>query len=628
MKSKISQAKHRVMYNDGVTHHIDNSVPGAKYRTSNASKVKNFNADDTAPKYDKNTAEIGIAQTTDRNKSDTTNKNYGNSNNGVKNNSLKNNKYRLSTAYRDGKHLLTRELGDTIVNYTPDIYDVADKNQDMATYTAEKLSGNSFMVARTGYRGITSIRKKIWSTRKKYYDTCVGNKSRIKSAKMSRNLKYSIGLDIKGSSKQMFRNQSRKLLNRIAQNDESSTRIVGKSIRLGINSIKYRRQIKASFVSIKQIISSLINVVIGFVSSIPTIIMTVISSIPLMIIVIVITIIISLVSYQNNTSWGLQALYDYEPTLETEFGIEIDIVELSCVQDALGWSRGITYADVERLVAYYYIENPYMNTYSNDEHYCTNPHDAKKTDFDTGLKRIFNTRNPAKRFNNEDEYGVDSSIDKDDMTYNSIKSINLPDLNFYPEYKNLKLGNDMNNPEVRAYYGSETKINERIAFAKSRYNTNLAWSAIYGTTNELPNNEILENGTIAQKAVELGKAKLGCRYWWEAEGPTYFDCSGFIYWCYSSAGYPIQRGTADSYRKIGAEIPKDQSQLKEGDLLLIDWKNDGSVDHVVIYIGNNQIIGANGGNSSTHGDDPKACVNIKKLSYCWNKTVSIRRLVE
>ena len=627
MKSKISQAKHRVMYNDGVTHHIDNSVPGAKYRTSNASKVKNFNADDTAPKYDKNTAEIGIAQTTDRNISDTTNKNYGNSNNGVKNNSLKNNKYRLSTAYRGGKHLLTGELGDTIVNYTPDIYDVADKNQDMATYTAEKLSGNSFMVARTGYRGITSIRKKIWSTRKKYYDS-VGNKSRIKSAKMSRNLKYSTGLDIKGSSKQMFRNQSRKLLNRIAQNDESSTRIVGKSIRLGINSIKYRRQIKASFVSIKQIISSLINVVIGFVSSIPTIIVTVISSIPLMIIVIVITIIISLVSYQNNTSWGLQALYDYEPTLETEFGIEIDIVELSCVQDALGWSRGITYADVERLVAYYYIENPYMNTYSNDEHYCTNPHDAKKTDFDTGLKRIFNTRNPAKRFNNEDEYGVDSSIDKDDMTYNSVKSINLPDLNFYPEYKNLKLGNDMNNPEVRAYYGSETKINERIAFAKSRYNTNLAWSAIYGTTNELPNNEILENGTIAQKAVELGKAKLGCRYWWGAEGPTYFDCSGFIYWCYSSAGYPIQRGTADSYRKIGAEIPKDQSQLKEGDLLLIDWKNDGSVDHVVIYIGNNQIIGANGGSSSTHGDDPKACVNIKKLSYCWNKTVSIRRLVE
>src|SRR5699024_1099704 len=126
--------------------------------------------------------------------------------------------------------------------------------------------------------------------RKKYYDTRVGNKSRIKSAKMSRNLKYSTGLDIKGSSKQMFRNQSRKLLNRIAQNDESSTRIVGKSIRLGINSIKYRRQIKASFVSIKQIISSLINVVIGFVSSIPTIIMTVISSIPLMIIVIVITI--------------------------------------------------------------------------------------------------------------------------------------------------------------------------------------------------------------------------------------------------------------------------------------------------------------------------------------------------
>ena len=89
----------------------------------------------------------------------------------------------------------------------------------------------------------------------------------------------------------------------------------------------------------------------------------------------------------------------------------------------------------------------------------------------------------------------------------------------------------------------------------------------------------------------------------------------------------MERGTASSYRKLGIEIPKDISQLKEGDLLLIDWNGKG-IGHVVMYIGNNQIIGANGGNSKPHGDDPKACVSIKNISYCWNKTVSIRRLAE
>ena len=88
------------------------------------------------------------------------------------------------------------------------------------------------------------------------------------------------------------------------------------------------------------------------------------------------------------------------------------------------------------------------------------------------MKRVFNKQNPAKSLNNNDRWGVREDIDKDSMTYSSLKNVNQPVINFYPEYKELELGNDSNNSNVRAYYGSDKKINELINYAKQRYNAN------------------------------------------------------------------------------------------------------------------------------------------------------------
>ena len=193
------------------------------------------------------------------------------------------------------------------------------------------------------------------------------------------------------SVRKVIRNQSRKAVNRIAQNNDTATGIVGKSMRLTINSVKYRKQVYKGARTIKRLIASLINTVVGLISSLPALLVTVMSAVPFTIVVIVVTVVISLVTSYNDTCWGLQSLLEQESALETEFGIDIDIVELSCVQDALGWSRSITYSQMERLVAYYYIENPYLKTYldRDDKYYCSNPRDARKTDFDTGLKRVF-----------------------------------------------------------------------------------------------------------------------------------------------------------------------------------------------------------------------------------------------
>lgn len=136
-----------------------------------------------------------------------------------------------------------------------------------------------------------------------------------------------------------------------------------------------------------------------------------------------------------------------------------------------------------------------------------------------------------------------------------------------------------------------------------------------------PDSTVIQNGTIAEKAVEYGKSKLGALYWWGTAGPTYFDCSGFVSWCYNQSGANVGRQTTTTFAKMGKAVPKDKSQLKVGDLIITSG-------HVVMYIGNGEIIGANGGTSKTHGDNPNARVSIKKMDYYFNKAIAIRRLVE
>lgn len=110
---------------------------------------------------------------------------------------------------------------------------------------------------------------------------------------------------------------------------------------------------------------------------------------------------------------------------------------------------------------------------------------------------------------------------------------------------------------------------------------------------------------IAEIAASLG----GARYWWGMSGPTYFDCSGLVYYCYNTAGVNIERSTANVYGHSGQALTRDQ--LQAGDIIAIG--NNGRYTHIGIYAGNNQVIHAGGGNSSTHGDDPNACVKVTTL---------------
>ncbi|HNH46396.1 MAG TPA: peptidoglycan-binding protein [Myxococcota bacterium] len=98
---------------------------------------------------------------------------------------------------------------------------------------------------------------------------------------------------------------------------------------------------------------------------------------------------------------------------------------------------------------------------------------------------------------------------------------------------------------------------------------------------------------------------LGALYWWGADGPTYFDCSGFVLYVMRQDTGLISWGD-DTAGGICSRLPKTNDPQK-GDLVFF-WSG-GSVEHVEMVTGSGSgTIGAGGGGSRTRGDNPNAKV--------------------
>lgn len=95
------------------------------------------------------------------------------------------------------------------------------------------------------------------------------------------------------------------------------------------------------------------------------------------------------------------------------------------------------------------------------------------------------------------------------------------------------------------------------------------------------------NPDAAAGAIAWAKSKLGAQYVWAGEGPGY-DCSGLVTMAYRSQGIYLTHWSQAQYSE-GTRVPVSQAQ--PGDLIFWNW-DGGNIDHVAIYLGNNQIIEA------------------------------------
>ena len=120
-------------------------------------------------------------------------------------------------------------------------------------------------------------------------------------------------------------------------------------------------------------------------------------------------------------------------------------------------------------------------------------------------------------------------------------------------------------------------------------------------------------------------SKQGSRYYWGATGPTYFDCSGLVYWSCNQAGVKIGRTTAAGYAGSGKSVS--YSELQIGDVITFNYGR--GVAHIGIYIGNGQMVHASGKGSTTFGQYADQCVKVTSIapgSYFYNYIYNCRRL--
>jgi len=114
---------------------------------------------------------------------------------------------------------------------------------------------------------------------------------------------------------------------------------------------------------------------------------------------------------------------------------------------------------------------------------------------------------------------------------------------------------------------------------------------------------------IRNEVLAKAESHMGARYSWAAAGPSMFDCSGFAWYVLHSDMHLTTAGrvTADGLSHTPYTTPT--SHPEKGDLVF--YAGSGGISHVTIATGSgSQVVGASGGGSHTHGQDPNAKVKF------------------
>ena len=122
--------------------------------------------------------------------------------------------------------------------------------------------------------------------------------------------------------------------------------------------------------------------------------------------------------------------------------------------------------------------------------------------------------------------------------------------------------------------------------------------------------------------------------------PPYMDCSDFTSSVYLTVMGINIGGNCSTQLKRGKKA--ELSDLKEGDLIIFDWKRgankeqNGTPDHVGIYIGNGEFVHESGKNTNPENLSEKENVKIEKLDKNWgnpyglikSNIMEIRRVIQ
>lgn len=93
---------------------------------------------------------------------------------------------------------------------------------------------------------------------------------------------------------------------------------------------------------------------------------------------------------------------------------------------------------------------------------------------------------------------------------------------------------------------------------------------------------------VQKRIVESAKKRIGIPYCYGGTTTKCMDCSGFVFTIYGEIGLQLPRSSSQQFF-YGKEI--DDDEVTVGDLVFFKNKS-GNINHVGIYVGNNNVIHA------------------------------------
>ena len=149
------------------------------------------------------------------------------------------------------------------------------------------------------------------------------------------------------------------------------------------------------------------------------------------------------------------------------------------------------------------------------------------------------------------------------------------------------------------------------------YNGRVGWA--FADYVIVRSEEVSRGGSpLGYRIAEKAKEYLGTRYVYGGCTPSGFDCSGLTYYVYGQFGYKLNR-TAAGQATQGVYVSK--ANLQPGDLVMFAGVGGkGTINHVGIYVGNNEFI---------HATRPGSTVRITSLNstYYLQRYATARRIV-
>lgn len=100
-----------------------------------------------------------------------------------------------------------------------------------------------------------------------------------------------------------------------------------------------------------------------------------------------------------------------------------------------------------------------------------------------------------------------------------------------------------------------------------------------------------DENTLREQITKFAKENLDKPYSWGSVGPDKFDCSGFMTYLFNEKSKIKLPRVSKDMSEMNNE-KKDISQLKIGDLLFFITSGGETINHVGLYIGNNEFIHA------------------------------------